>query len=92
MPAPLTLLDQGRLELLHGLELDVLTPADETEAGPEPVVAPPPPAAMTPRRMPRWSQPIQPRRERDFATLLQAATRASFDQKSIYTRLDRQPG
>lgn len=92
MPAPLTLLDQGRLELLHGLEVK-LGLAEAPVASPEPVIAPTPQIKPVQRRIQRqvWQGPVRRPvpKDRDFADLLEAATQAAFDRKPIYRPLNR---
>ncbi len=91
MANPLTLLGESRLELLHGLEVE-LGLAEQPVAAPEPVVEPTPQIKPVQRRVQRqvWQGPVRrpAPKDRDFADLLEAATRAAFDRKPIYRPLN----
>ena len=92
MAHPLTLLGEGRLELLHGLEVE-LGLAEAPAASPEPAIAPTPQIKPAQRRVQRqvWQGPVRSPvpKDRDFADLLEAATQAAFDRKPIYRPLNR---
>lgn len=91
MAHSLTLLGEGRLELLHGLEVE-LGRAEQPVVSPDPVIEPEPRIKPVQRRVQQqvWQGPVRRPvpKDRDFADLLEAATRAAFDRKPIYRPLD----